>query len=135
MNLMNLILEQALKSLTNGPHGGIVQAVLTVVQNNGGTQGITTMVQTFEKNGLGEIVQSWLSTGQNMPVSAEQIQQGLGDAHVQQIAQAANIAPSDAAAQLAKILPQIIDKLSPNGQLDTNMVSQVLNIFNAQKAA
>ena len=135
MNLMNLVLEQALKSLTNGPHGGIVQAVLTVVQKNGGAQGITTLVQNFEKNGLGEIVQSWLSTGQNMPVTDQQIQQGLGDAHVQQIAQAANIAPSDASAQLAKILPQIIDKLSPNGQLDTNMVSQVLNIFNAQKAA
>ncbi|MBY0428067.1 MAG: YidB family protein [Alphaproteobacteria bacterium] len=135
MNLMNLILEQAVKSLSNGPHGAIVQAVLTVVQNNGGTQGITTLVQQFEKNGLGEIVQSWLSTGPNMPVSAEQIQQGLGDAHLQQIAYAANITPSDAAAQLSKILPQIIDKLSPNGQLDTNMVSQVLNIFNAQKAA
>ncbi len=135
MNLMNLILEQALKSLSNGPHGGIVQAVLTVVQNNGGAQGVSTIVQNFEKNGLGTIVQSWLGTGQNLPVSAEQIQHGLGDVHVQQIAQAANIAPEQAASQLAQILPVIIDKLSPNGQLDVNMIGQVLNIFNAQKAA
>ena len=135
MNLMNLVLEQAVKSLSNGPQGGVVQAILTVVQNNGGAQGVATLVQNFEKNGLGQIAQSWLSTGQNMPVTAEQVQQGLGDAQVQQIAQAANIPQSEAASQLATILPQIIDKLSPNGQLDTNMIGQVLNIFNAQKAA
>lgn len=135
MNLMNLILEQALKSLSNGPHGGIVNAVLTVVQNNGGAQGVATIVQNFEKNGLGTVVQSWLGTGQNLPVNAEQIQHGLGDTHLTQVAQAANISPDQAATQLAQILPVIIDKLSPNGQLDVNMIGQVLNIFNAQKAA
>lgn len=135
MNLMNIILEQAIKSLGNGQQGPLVQAVIGYVQRNGGAQGIATIVQNFETNGLGHIVQSWVSTGQNLPVTAEQVQQGLGEAHVQQIATAANLTPQETSTQLAKILPQLVDRVSPNGQLDTQLIGTILNIFAAQKAA
>lgn len=135
MNLMNMILEQAIKSLGNGQQGPLVQAIIGYVQQHGGAEGIAIIVQNFESNGLGHIVQSWVSTGQNLPVTAEQVQQGLGEAHVQQIATAANLTPQETSTQLAKILPQLVDRVSPNGQLDTQLIGTILNIFAAQKAA
>ncbi len=135
MSFMNMILEQAIKSIGNGQQGPLVNAVIDYVQQNGGEQGIATLIQNFEKNGLGQIVQSWISTGQNLPVTPEQVRQGLGEAHVQQIATAANLTPQETTQQLAQILPKLVDKLSPNGQLDTNMIGIILDIFNAQKAA
>ncbi|MDX1922511.1 MAG: YidB family protein [Alphaproteobacteria bacterium] len=135
MNLMNMILEQAIKSLGNGQQGPLVHAFIDYVQQHGGEQGIATMIENFEKNGLGRIVQSWISTGQNMPITPEQVEQGLGEAHVQQISSAANMTPQETTTQLAQILPKLVDKLSPSGELDTQMISTVLGIFNAQKAA
>ncbi len=135
MNLMNIILEQAIKTLGNGQQGPLVQAVIGYVQQNGGVQGIATIVQNFEKNGLGQIVQSWVSTGQNLPVTAEQVQQGLGETQVQHIATAANMTPQETSTQLAKILPQLVDRVSPDGQLDTQLIGTILNMFAAQKAA
>lgn len=139
MNLMNMaaqaLAEQAIKSLSAGKYGPLVQGLVGVVQQNGGAQGITTLVQQFEKNGLGQIVQSWVSTGQNMPVTPQQIEQGMGTAQVQQIATASGQTPQETSQQLATLLPQLIDTLTPGGKLDVNMIGQFLSALTQKKAA
>jgi uncharacterized protein YidB (DUF937 family) len=77
--------------------------------------GIGGLAAAFQQNGLGHLVTSWIGTGANLPVSAEQIQQVLGNDQVQEIAQKAGIAPEAASAHIAEVLPDIVDKLTPAG--------------------
>ena len=89
--------------------------ILEMIQNHPG--GLNGLVQSFHQNGLGELVNSWTGTGQNQPVSAEQIQQVLGSEKVQALAQKLGVSPETAGSTLAQLLPSVIDKLTPNGSV------------------
>jgi uncharacterized protein YidB (DUF937 family) len=80
--------------------------------------GLSGLVQTFHDKGLGGIASSWVGTGQNLPISADQITQVLGNsALLQQFAAKAGISPQDASAKLAQYLPMIVDHLTPQGKV------------------
>jgi uncharacterized protein YidB (DUF937 family) len=79
--------------------------------------GLPALVKSFQDNGLGHIVSSWISTGQNLPITQSQIEQVLGSGQIQQLAQKAGIPPDKAGAALAAVLPLIVDHLTPNGAL------------------
>jgi uncharacterized protein YidB (DUF937 family) len=83
-------------------------------QQSGGLAGI---VAQLSEKGLGEIVNSWVSTGENLPITPEQLQDGLGSALLGKIASQAGIAPDQVASQLSTLLPQIIDRLTPEGKI------------------
>lgn len=110
------ILDEVTSLLGNagGQAGGVLGAVQGLISEQGGLQGL---VQKLQNGGLGEQVKSWISTGQNLPINAEQLQQVLGSPQVTAIAGKLGIDPQQAAAQVAQILPGLIDKLTPNGQL------------------
>jgi uncharacterized protein YidB (DUF937 family) len=75
------------------------------------------LVAALEKGGLGPQVQSWLGNGQNMPITADQLKAVLGNAQVQEFARRFGLPVDDMLAALAKFLPEIVDKASPNGTL------------------
>ena len=95
-----------------------------------GTQvagGLGGLADLLNQAGLGEQVQSWIGTGENQPVSAEQIQATLGQAGtLGQIAQDAGVSEQQAAGGLAELLPGLINKLTPNGQIDAGDIASVL---------
>jgi uncharacterized protein YidB (DUF937 family) len=62
-------------------------------------------------------VTSWVGTGQNLPISADQIQHVLGSEQVKELAAKAGISSDAASSHLAQLLPMLIDKITPNGQL------------------
>jgi len=97
------------------PTSALVSEVLAVIQNREG--GLSGLVQSFQQNGLGHLIQSWIGTGQNLPVSPAQIQSSLGAACTAKIAAATGLPQAQVESHLATLLPQIIDHLSPNGQL------------------
>jgi uncharacterized protein YidB (DUF937 family) len=82
-----------------------------------GLGGLAGLVQKFQQAGLGEAVGSWIGTGHNLPVSAEQISSVLGSDTVARLAEQAGLGHGDVAHQLSQMLPQLVDKLTPNGQL------------------
>ena len=82
-----------------------------------GTGGLTGLLGRFQQAGLGHVTDSWVGTGSNQPVSPQQLEQVLGQQQVQQMAQQANMHPQDLLSQLSQILPQVVDRLTPNGQL------------------
>ena len=104
-------------------------AVLQMIQNHPG--GISGMVQAFHTNGLGGVINSWISTGQNQPVSSAQIEQVLGCAPVQALAQKLGIDPNQASSILSQMLPTVIDKLSPNGTVpdQSNLLQMGENVL------
>lgn len=81
------------------------------------TGGLNGLIEKISAGGLGEQVASWISTGQNIPISAEQIQAVLGSSFLQEMAQKAGVNTNEAAGTLATLLPQFIDKLTPEGQV------------------
>lgn len=113
------LLDQALGALGGGQSGdnsALLQTVMQLVNNpqNGGLEGL---IQSFQQGGLGEIVNSWVSTGLNLMVSAEQIQSVLGGSSLAGLAAQLGVSPEQASGSLADMLPQLIDQLTPNGQM------------------
>ncbi|MEH0198948.1 YidB family protein [Caulobacter sp. CCNWLY153] len=87
------------------------------VKSLGVTGGVGGLVDAFQKGGLSEVAQSWVSSDQNLPVSPEQIQAVLGSGVVGQFAEKLGVDPQTAAAKLSEILPGLVDKLTPGGKL------------------
>jgi uncharacterized protein YidB (DUF937 family) len=111
---------------------GLIQLLGTGSQG----KGLAGLVQGFQQNGMGDIISSWIGTGENLPVSSEQVQASLGD-QLQQFASTTGLSTEAASTQLAQILPLIIDKLTPNGQLpegdvQSSLLEQGLNFFKAK---
>jgi len=92
----------------------MVSVVNSLIQQHGGVQGV---VAQLEKQGLGDTVRSWISTGPNQPISADQVHQVFGSGAIGQLAAKAGMNPQDLAQKLSQVLPQAIDKLTPGGQI------------------
>jgi uncharacterized protein YidB (DUF937 family) len=94
----------------------LMDIVLGLITNpqTGGLQGL---IQTFKEKGLGDAASSWVGTGENKPVSGDQIQHALGGNFIQQIAEKLGSSKSEVSGGLANLLPDIIDKLTPKGSL------------------
>jgi len=132
MGLFDSIAGQAIGAMTgqnNGAQSGITEVVAGLIAGQG-VGGLPGLLAAFEKNGLGAAVASWIGTGQNLPISADQLQSVLGSAQVQAIAQKLGLSSGEAATALAGFLPQFIDRLTPNGQLpNVNLAEQGLALL------
>ena len=98
-----------------GGNGGDIMSVAQ--QLLGQTGGLEGLLKKFQENGLGEVAASWVGKGQNLPISAEQIQKVLGNEQVAAIASKLGVDPQQASTQLAQMLPGLVDKLTPGGQV------------------
>lgn len=85
--------------------------------NNPATGGLAGLVATFKSKGLGDVMSSWIGTGENKSISPDQIKQALGSDKIQQIATKVGLSKDAASQHLSELLPQIIDKLTPDGKL------------------
>jgi uncharacterized protein YidB (DUF937 family) len=99
--------------------GGVIGVGATTLLNSfiekqGGLQNI---VSQFEKNGFGDTMKSWVSQGQNLPITADQIHQALGSDTVKELAAKMGLPADKLAELLAQHLPQAIDKVTPDGKL------------------
>jgi uncharacterized protein YidB (DUF937 family) len=111
----------------NGGGGGGLGSVLGSALGGGGAGaggglgGLGGLIGALTQGGLGNAASSWVGTGQNLPVSAEQLQSALGGGDggglLAQLAQQAGMSNGEAANGLSQILPGLIDKLTPDGQV------------------
>jgi len=112
----------------------LVQTALQVIEQNGGLPGI---IGKFQQAGLGQQAGSWVGTGQNVPITADQLQQVLGSGQIGQIAQQLGLSHGETGNGLAQALPQIIDKLTPTGQISadhSDMLKQALAMLTSRSA-
>lgn len=120
MGLFDSIAGQVLGQMGQGGGGqaGMMDAIGGLLNNPkiGGLQGL---VQLFQEKGLGNLIASWIGTGQNLPISAEQLQSVLGSDQLRAIAQQLGFSPEQAASGLAGLLPEVINKLTPGGSIES----------------
>ena len=132
MGLLDSVLGSVIGTMAGGRQGGggspdILMQVLGGLLNQGGgggagglggaAGGLGVLLQQLQQAGLGDAVKSWVGTGQNLPVSADQLQSALGGDQVGALAQQAGLSQGDLMSQLAHMLPQVVDQLTPNGHL------------------
>ena len=96
----------------DGASNPLFAQVTHFVESQGG---VGAVVQSFRDKGFGSVVSSWVSTGQNLPIDSTQLQQMLGSEQVQQMAAKIGVSPDMISSGLATILPQVIDRMTPNG--------------------
>src|SRR4051794_5860553 len=101
----------------------LVQQIGQMLAGNAGSGGLAGLVQSFNRGGLGTLVASWISTGQNLPISPEQLQQVLGQDKIAQIAQSVGLQPEQVSAHLSQLLPHLVDKVTPDGQIPADGIA------------
>ena len=97
-----------------GGQSGMLEHLLALV-NDPQSGGLSGLIQKFNEKGLGDLVSSWISTGKNLPISADQIKNALGSDTIKNLAAKLNLGEQDASKSLADLLPQLLDKLTPDG--------------------
>ena len=113
------LLDSVLGSLSQGGSGSgnpLLQVVLSMV-NDPNTGGLAGLLSKFQEHGLGNISDSWVSTGKNLPISADQVQEALGSGQLGAIAQQLGMSQGDVSSKLAELLPGVVDNLTPDGQV------------------
>lgn len=119
MGLFDSIAGQVAGALSGqgGAQGSALLQLLMGLINNPQTGGLQGLIAAFQEKGLGDLVSSWVGTGQNLPISPEQLQSVLGSGQIGQIAQQLGLSSQDVSGQLSALLPQVIDGITPNGQV------------------
>jgi uncharacterized protein YidB (DUF937 family) len=112
----------------------LVAMALQLIQQNGGLPGI---ISKFQHGGLTDHVDSWVGTGQNLPMNGNQLREILGSGTIGQIAEQVGMSHADASSGLAQVLPELINRLTPTGQVPDNhseMLNQVLAALSKRTA-
>jgi uncharacterized protein YidB (DUF937 family) len=107
----------ALRSALGQLGAAVLPAVLGEVMGTGSQGGLNAIVAKLQQAGFGDQVKSWIGTGQNLPISADQLRQVLGSDVVRQLAAKYNIPVDQLSEILAQQLPKAVDHASPDGKL------------------
>ena len=107
-----------------GGQSALINIVMGMLANKAGASqggaaagGLGDLMARFQQGGLGDVLGSWIGTGQNLPVSSDQLSNVLGSDMLAQIAQQLGVSHGEAASQLSEVLPQVVDKLTPDGHV------------------
>jgi uncharacterized protein YidB (DUF937 family) len=128
MGLLDSIAGAVLGKL-GGQQGGMAQIAMDMFNQNGGLEGV---LGKLKESGLAEQAASWVGTGANLPVNADQITSALGSGQIAEMAAKFGIDPADLSAKIAEHLPTVVDKLTPNGAVEGdsgNLLSTVLGML------
>lgn len=116
MSLFGDLAGQAIQAMSNGSaqegQNPLIQIAGNLLQQHGGVAGL---LEKFNSAGLGDQIASWISTGDNLPVDGSQIAQALGHGTIADIAGKLGLPADQISGGLAQMLPQLIDKMTPNG--------------------
>lgn len=100
-----------------GKQHGVDQNILSGIVDMVKSNGVQGLVNKLSSGGLEQVVKSWIGTGTNMPVDPDQIKNALGSDQLEQLAQKAGVPVSQISSVLSKVLPDIIDKATPDGKI------------------
>jgi uncharacterized protein YidB (DUF937 family) len=84
-----------------------------------GASGLEALVEKLRNGGLGEQVESWISTGANRPVAPQELERALGEDEADRLASGAGVERPGLLALLSQMLPRLIDGMTPQGRLPT----------------
>lgn len=114
-----------------GEEGSMAQVAIDLFNQNGGVEGI---INKFKENGLAQQAASWVGTGDNLSITPEQVASVLGEGAIADMAAKVGLTPEMISSKIAEHLPNIVDKLTPNGEVSGesgNLLNTVLGMLKA----
>ncbi|MCC6832332.1 MAG: DUF937 domain-containing protein [Thermoleophilia bacterium] len=118
MGLLDDLAGGALGKLMGGGNSGkLVQVAMSMLGGAGGLGGLSGLLSKFQGAGLTDQADSWVSKGDNQEITADNVTQALGHEEVARVAEEAGVSQEEAAGGLAQLLPQLIDKVTPDGDV------------------
>ncbi len=133
MGLLDGLLGNLMGGQQSGAGNPLLQIAMQLLQqqSQSSTGTLDGLMDAFRKAGLAEQLNSWISTGQNLPVDSAQITDALGGDKIADIARQLGMSQGEVSGGLADLLPQLIDKITPNGQVpdNHNMLQDALSSF------
>ena len=112
-------------------HAALYQEVGNLVNQAGGVSGLE---QQFQQKGLGGVISGWIGNGANPPISGDQIVQALGKDRITEIAAKAGLSEDQVAAGISKLLPVMVDHLTPNGTVQNHTPDELDNALGVLKS-
>jgi uncharacterized protein YidB (DUF937 family) len=107
----------------------LIRAVLGMLGNDAPGGGLGSLITKFQQGGLADVMNSWISTGANLPISGDQLGGVLGNDTLGQMANQLGMSQGDIAGQLSQILPQVIDQLTPQGRVPQGGLGNVADLI------
>ena len=98
-----------------GNQNDIISEIMKLIGGQSG--GLAGLVQLFTSKGMGDIISSWIGTGNNLPISSGQLTEVLGSDTIKNLASKLGMDSNSLTGQLSNLLPQVIDKLTPDGKV------------------
>jgi len=135
MGLLDSVMGALAGAQGSGGGGGqadllrVVVGMLAQGGPGGGAGGLGDLIGRFQQGGLGHLVDSWVGTGENLPISADQLHSVLGSDTVAQIAGQLGLSHADTADQLSRLLPQVLDRLTPDGNVPDGGLGDVASVL------
>ncbi len=132
-------LDQLLSGITGqGPQAGqgkqgaaLFEEVSNLITQSGGVSGL---VKQFEQKGLGSMIAGWISTGANPNISGDQVVNAIGQDRVRAIASKVGLSEQEVSQGISKLLPVIVDKLTPSGKVAEQAPAEMQKTLQALKS-
>lgn len=129
MGLFDSLASSMLGKL-GGEKGAIAKVAIDLFNQNGGLPGV---LEKFKTAGFSNEAASWVGKGSNLPISPEQINQALGNVSIQQAAAKLNLNPQEISAKIAEYLPQVVDRMTPDGKVDRDSGNLLATLMGMMK--
>ena len=102
-----------------GASGGIGDLLGQVLGGAGGGRGggLGSLLEQLQRTGFSEQANSWVSRGTNKPISPDAISEIFGKDGLEAISRQAGISPDEASHGLSELLPEVVDRVTPDGEL------------------
>ena len=115
-----------------GQNNKLIGAVAKLI-GGGGIGGLSGLTQMFAQRGHADTINSWVSTGKNRDISPNEVQDVLGQDRIREVANEAGVSEQEASSGVASVLPQLVDKMTPDGKLpDSNSANSTLSQLASQ---
>ena len=129
MGLLDSVMGMLGGAQGGGSNAALLNAVVSMLGNDSQAGGLAAILGKAQQSGLGDVVTSWIGHGQNLPISGDQLSSILGSDMVANIAKQLGVSHGDAASQMSKVLPDVVDKLPPHGQLPQGGLGNVADLL------
>ena len=133
------LLDSVVGMLAGGQGGGggnaaLLNAVVGMLAGGGqggaqGGGGLASILGKAQQAGLGDVVTSWIGKGQNMPISPDQLNNVLGSDMVANLAKQLGMSHGDASSQISQMLPDVVDRLTPHGNVPQGGLGNVTDLL------
>ncbi|MGI8556042.1 MAG: YidB family protein [Pyrinomonadaceae bacterium] len=133
MSIFDSIISENGEKFGLGSKAGILLSALLGLLTDRTQGGFAGFLNRFREAGLGDVADSWVSTGENTTLSGEQVESALGNENISRIAAEADIAPETAKTALGAMIPGVVDSLTPAGEVpdERGLMAEIGNYLGA----